>query len=202
MTSTDRQTRAEGKAQTQERLLRAATELFLQHGYKGASARAIAARAGVSRSLVFWHFGSKQALFCEVLRELLVPFRAALESTLGHVDARKRLFAFFRGYEAFVGENRETIRALLRWSFEAPAIREAMRAELMTLHRVFRREIQATLRELGERPEQAGALASGLLSLLHGNLMLELFDPGREGQLRSGGLETVARRVLGGYLGD
>ncbi len=52
-------------AATQARLLAAAREQFLRHGYRATSLRAIAAQAGVDVMLIRRYFGSKQQLFSE-----------------------------------------------------------------------------------------------------------------------------------------
>ena len=50
-------------AATRNRLLEAARQQFLQHGYRGTSLRSIAAQAGVDVMLIRRYFGSKQELF-------------------------------------------------------------------------------------------------------------------------------------------
>lgn len=59
-----------------KRLFDAAEEVFLEVGYAQASSRMIAERAGVSHTLVNYHFGSKQALFGAVMSLKLTPNRA------------------------------------------------------------------------------------------------------------------------------
>ncbi|MCK8681632.1 TetR/AcrR family transcriptional regulator [Streptomyces lichenis] len=54
---------------TRARLLAAASALFAERGYDRATVRDIAARAGVNQALLFRHFGSKQALFGEVVAQ-------------------------------------------------------------------------------------------------------------------------------------
>jgi AcrR family transcriptional regulator len=56
-------TRAEKRAESARRILEAARAEFAEHGYDGATIRAIAAHAGVDPSLVMQHHGSKAALF-------------------------------------------------------------------------------------------------------------------------------------------
>ncbi|QMU76742.1 helix-turn-helix transcriptional regulator [Streptacidiphilus sp. PB12-B1b] len=56
-------TRAARRAATAQRILQAAREEFGAKGFKGATVRSIAARAGVDSSLVHQHYGSKDALF-------------------------------------------------------------------------------------------------------------------------------------------
>jgi AcrR family transcriptional regulator len=65
-----------------ESILQAATEVFGEYGYYGATTDAIARRAGVSQPYVVRMFGTKEVLFLEVLQRaldrLLVTFRSAL----------------------------------------------------------------------------------------------------------------------------
>lgn len=49
------------------RLLDAAEAVFAQHGFAGATTAAIAARAGVTKALVHYYFGTKEALHRAVL---------------------------------------------------------------------------------------------------------------------------------------
>ncbi|MFC9325912.1 TetR family transcriptional regulator [Kitasatospora sp. NPDC057015] len=55
--------RPRGNPPTRELIVEAARGLFLQHGYRGTTVRAIAAEAGVDSALISYHFGSKQGLF-------------------------------------------------------------------------------------------------------------------------------------------
>ena len=59
-------TTPEGHAQ-RERILRAATELFAAHGYRGASLEAVAQRVGITRQGVLHYFPSKVHLLVGVL---------------------------------------------------------------------------------------------------------------------------------------
>jgi AcrR family transcriptional regulator len=65
-----------------ELILQAATEVFGERGYVGATTDAIARAAGVSQPYVVRMFGTKEVLFLEVLHRaldrLLTTFRAAL----------------------------------------------------------------------------------------------------------------------------
>lgn len=58
----------EGRTARKRRaILQAATEVFLQHGYVGASMDEVAARAGVSKQTVYKQFSDKQHLFTEIV---------------------------------------------------------------------------------------------------------------------------------------
>jgi AcrR family transcriptional regulator len=54
---------------TRERLLRAATRLFADSGYRGASVRDICNQAGANPGAVSYHFGGKRQLYRSVLRQ-------------------------------------------------------------------------------------------------------------------------------------
>ncbi len=68
-----------------ELILEAATAVFGERGYVGATTDAVARAAGVSQPYVVRMFGTKEALFLEVLHralgKLLAAFRSALKET-------------------------------------------------------------------------------------------------------------------------
>lgn len=57
------------KSSTRERLIRAASQLFATHGYRGASVRDICNLAGANPGAVSYHFGGKHQLYRVVLRQ-------------------------------------------------------------------------------------------------------------------------------------
>lgn len=50
-----------------EQILRAAVELFSQHGFKGTTTKQIAAASGVSEAMVFRHFATKDELYGAII---------------------------------------------------------------------------------------------------------------------------------------
>ncbi|HSD25301.1 MAG TPA: TetR family transcriptional regulator [Solirubrobacterales bacterium] len=66
-TKTPRTGRRRGVSSSQEQILEAARELFLQRGYEGATLRAIAKKAGVDASLIVHFFGNKVGLFAAAI---------------------------------------------------------------------------------------------------------------------------------------
>lgn len=61
---------------TRERLLEAAEVMFAQHGFQGSTLREITELAGVNLAGVNYHFGSKEELFREMLRQRVAPINA------------------------------------------------------------------------------------------------------------------------------
>lgn len=76
---------------TRLRLLDAALDEFLEHGYGGASTRRVTAAAGVSHGLLFHHYASKAELYAELVRlgaaRVTVDRDAALADPVGHFTA-------------------------------------------------------------------------------------------------------------------
>jgi len=73
--------------ETCTRILDAAEELFMQHGFEGTSMRHLTARAGVNLAAVNYHFGSKHALIEAVFRRRLDPMNAERVAELEKLEA-------------------------------------------------------------------------------------------------------------------
>jgi len=58
---------------TKERILGAAERIFGRHGYAGTTLRAVTAEAEVNLASANYHFGSKEALVMEMLRQRVAP---------------------------------------------------------------------------------------------------------------------------------
>src|SRR5436309_9961444 len=65
---------------TKDRLLAAAAALFAERGFHRTTVREIAARAGVNVAAGNYHYGSKKALYLEVLRAQFAEIRALLRA--------------------------------------------------------------------------------------------------------------------------
>src|SRR5437867_12809048 len=65
-----RRTQAERTAATRDALLRAARQLFGEHGFAGTPREDIVERAGVTRGALHHHFGRKEDLFQAVFEQL------------------------------------------------------------------------------------------------------------------------------------
>src|SRR3972149_5670493 len=68
--------------ETRTRILDAAEELFMQHGFEGTSMRLLTSKAGVNLAAVNYHFGSKDALIEAGFRRRPDPMKAARVAAL------------------------------------------------------------------------------------------------------------------------
>lgn len=109
-------------------ILDAATRLFAGHGYDGASMSEIGAAAGLSRGAPGYLFGSKQALYGEVLTAVFSTRQQATEDAFAHVRAwcegdegdtdlerlRRALIAAAEGYMSFLHEHPAFVALIMR----------------------------------------------------------------------------------------
>ncbi|HZA12322.1 TetR/AcrR family transcriptional regulator [Mycobacterium sp.] len=135
-------------AATKARLLDAARQLFLRHGYRATGLREVAAKAGVDVTLVRRYFGSKQQLFIDAtdVSENVDAVRRAPDDAVGrqlitHVLRARRdvdapLFALLRssGDPAVVARLNAQLEAGLTGNLakRISADRPRLRADMVT----------------------------------------------------------------------
>ncbi len=77
-------------------ILEAAIAVFGEHGIAAAKLEEIAARAGVSKGTIYLYFPSKEDLFREVIRQVLVPRIAQVEHELTGGTAIEQIERYLR----------------------------------------------------------------------------------------------------------
>ena len=90
--------------ETRTRILDAAEELFMLHGFEGTSMRSLTAKAGVNLAAVNYHFGSKDALIEAVFRRRLDPMNVARIAALDALEASGQPLSPESIIRAFVGD--------------------------------------------------------------------------------------------------
>ena len=105
-----------------QRILAAATELFLEKGFSAASTTELIRRTGGSKSTIYSYFGDKAGLFTAVVDELLVDSVSLLESLdLAELSVRDALVQIADQYlkvvlsERYVGLMRIVIAEVNRF---------------------------------------------------------------------------------------
>lgn len=162
MTSIRRRGRPRGESGSRDRIVAAALHEFGEHGYEGATIRAIAARAEVDAALVHHYFGTKADLFAEVVGFPIRP----------DVDVP----AILRGPRDEVGER--IVRYILE-AFEHPDVRKrgvtllrtAIGSRMATplVAGFLSRELLPRVAEVVEEPDRevrAALVASQIIGML------------------------------------
>lgn len=90
---------------TRQRILSVATELFSQKGYSACLVAEIVERAGVTKPVLYYYFGSKEGLFRAILEEAgKLQERMLREALEGEGPALDRIRTLFRKiYEEVMG---------------------------------------------------------------------------------------------------
>ena len=107
-----------------ETIERAATEVFAEHGYGGASIAAIASRAGVSAPVVYDHFESKRALHAHLLAKHLSEMRGVWRDHLiGDEPVVGRIAQALDGWFAYVESHPYAWRMVFRETSGDPEVK-------------------------------------------------------------------------------
>jgi AcrR family transcriptional regulator len=118
-------------------ILAAAEACFSQSGYAGASMREIAQRAGVSKSLLHYHFQSKEHLFVEVQMRAYERLAARVTAAVSVIESgtERGLTAFETLFSALRENGDLTVQAEL-WA--GAVSNEALRVHVVRLREFVR----------------------------------------------------------------
>ena len=170
-----------------EAILRAATEVFAAHGYRGGSLTLIGERAGLTPAGVLRHFGSKQALLLEVLadRDRRAATIAEELAALPPLDAIRGMVRY-----AELCESEPGIAALFI-VLQAEHLESAGEARQFFLQRS--RFLRALVVDLLSTGQQDGTIRTGidlprvaseLIAFMDGASLLWLLDRERQSLIR------------------
>lgn len=147
-----------------DEIRRAAKSLFAQRGFDAVSISAIAEQAECSKSNIFHHFGSKQALYFDVMRQATGRSAMRIRQVMADdKDPCTRLHETVKDYYAVIAEDPERSRLMMREvMFSSPQRGQELAKE------VFAEEFEALtelIAELGSKqPVNAEFLAFVLVA--------------------------------------
>ncbi|MEU9510178.1 TetR family transcriptional regulator [Micromonospora sp. NPDC048170] len=163
-------------AATRQKLIDGALAAIRAHGIAGTSARTIAAAAGVNQALVFYHFGSVDALLAEACRDATTARVAAYRERFAEVRSLRELLDVGRAlHEQERAEGNVAVLAqLLAGAQSDERLAEPTAAAL----RLWTAEIETVLhRLLRDSPVASVADPPGLASAISAAFVgLELFE--------------------------
>lgn len=88
--------------EVREKILQAAIECFGAFGYEGTSTRAVADRAGISHTLILYHFGSKEELWVAMMDNALGTYSAGVKEIIDAGEGRPAADTLKRFIDQFV----------------------------------------------------------------------------------------------------
>jgi AcrR family transcriptional regulator len=108
--------RAQQRAATRERIVAAALEAFAEKGFRGASTRDIARRAGTNQGLITYHFRSKDELWRAAADRIIGMLQESLTARLASLadePPRERSREAIRAYVRFAAAHPELFRLMV-----------------------------------------------------------------------------------------
>ena len=184
-------------------LLAECVELFNRHGYEATSMGMLATHLGISKSAIYHHVESKEAILDHAVTEALDALEACLDDVVASgVDAGPQVEAAIRGTLGVLAEKQPEVTLLLR-------LRGNSAVEVAAVER--RREITRRLGDLLEAAQAAGAVRSDVTPRNLARLALGMINsivdwyrpdrgvPGQQGPDQM--IDAVTGVVLGGLRG-
>src|SRR5260370_4798173 len=106
-----------------EQLLGIGRRLFAERGFEGTSIEEIAAQAGVSKPVVYEHFGGKEGLYAVVVDREVERLLAMATSLLDGNHTRDKFEAAAVSLFRYIDDNADEVRILVRDSNPRPGSR-------------------------------------------------------------------------------
>ena len=122
--------------ESRDRILDSAFELFSQRGYAATGVYDIARAAGIEKTALYWHFGSKEGRLAAVLDRLDAQFVEQISKRVAQGGESARLDLFVDGLRRVVAERADVIRLLIGVTIERADVSEETRA---AMERVYER---------------------------------------------------------------
>ena len=163
--------------QAKRRLLDAALDVFGEKGFSESSLEEVAQRAGVSRGLIYHHFGSKDSLLLELHHELhrtlLERVQAAVVTDQGPLEN------LVKGSSAFLKATADlpVARILLLDTPAVPGLRKYMEERQREWSALIARELARAVRNGATAPLDTDMTARVLLGALQAAALAVVSDP-------------------------
>ncbi len=184
-------------------LLAECVELFNRHGYEATSMGMLATHLGISKSAIYHHVESKEAILDHAVTEALDALEACLDDVVASGDdAGAQVEAAIRGTLGVLAEKQPEVTLLLH-------LRGNSAVEVAAVER--RREITRRFGDLLEAAQAAGAVRSDVTPRNLARLALGMINsivdwyrpdrgvPGQQGPDQM--IDAVTGVVLGGLRG-
>lgn len=189
--------------ETRERILAAATALIAERGYAATSIEALCQRAGVVRTAIYWHFGSKDGLVVPVVERVASAWIEEIQKAVYLAgDPLARLERFLAILRELVQHRSPLLRLLLAVALERAAVDDAAHAALRTLTDRARAAIVQDVQDsTGAQLADAERIARTVLAYLNLAVCDQLVAPERVDRVFDD-LRTAIVLVIGARLNE
>jgi AcrR family transcriptional regulator len=155
---------------SREKILEAAADLFSHKGYAGAGVDELAARSGIAKTAIYYHFGNKQGLLAAVLERAANAWIEGIQAAAREAaDPLGRLDHALAGMRQLLEEKPWIFKLLQILALEVADEQPGVRATLRSIVARAREAIEVGMRDaLGFALPGAPLVASVVLALLDG----------------------------------
>lgn len=175
--------RAQGR-ESRDELLVAALRVFARRGYRQAGVDEIAADAGYSKGVVYWHFSSKEELLLALIDERIdAPMREMVALIESAPPERDMSFEATKAFARQLDSQRDVLmldREYWSIAIRDPELRARYTERQTELRDALSRALEARSRHLGtpDLPMPAQDVARVVLNIIAGLTVDELVEPG------------------------
>jgi AcrR family transcriptional regulator len=164
---------------SRERILEAATELFAQQGYAGTGVDQLAARSGIAKTAIYYHFGNKAGLLAAALERAASTWIEGIDQASRQAgDWSARLDRALAGMRSLLEEKPWIFKLMQILALEVAEEKPEIREILQSILRRAREAIVAGMRDaLGVEVPDAEGVARVILGSLDGISMNLQIDP-------------------------
>lgn len=165
------------KNSTEEKILRAAKKLFIEHGYHDTSMSAIAEKADLGKGTLYWHFDGKGELFQSMIareaKTILDEFNSLAESDL---SAEEVLKEFIRMRTKRMVRHKKTSQLFLDGE---NFVNDEFKKKMLEIFQSFNRLLENTIEQgideglfYTDNPKKAASAFIGMINGLCSNKLL------------------------------
>ncbi|MDJ0786333.1 MAG: TetR/AcrR family transcriptional regulator [Myxococcota bacterium] len=159
-------------------ILEAATTLFASQGVAATGIDAVCKRAGVAKTALYWHFGSKEGLLAQVVESVGSSWVEEIrKSAFLADDPAERLDRLIESWRALLEEQPHLLRLFLVVLLERSESAETRDALKRVWAQAERALIEGIETSIGAPLPGLDQLAHTMLMLLYGMLVKSLLEP-------------------------
>lgn len=135
---------------TKERIFQVALKTFSKYGYDGTRMEKIASEVGINKASLYFHFKSKEVLFCELFEGIVKNYQVKLNSIIEEskeFPCRQRLTQIYRSYLAYHWNNAEMDFWNMVYYFPPEMMREEIIKTTMENETTFINDLTVVMQE-------------------------------------------------------
>lgn len=169
---------------TEQEILRAAEQEFLEKGFAGAKIMSIAQRAGVNHAMIHYYFRTKENLFNRLFEEKIRLLTTNLYPALANTEQPliERIKNTISSHFDFIAENHNLPRLVVNETISNPKRRKIFRQKIQFAIKTLKPALQTELDQLAKNRQIQHIKAEDLiLDVVSLNLAIFILFPLIEG---------------------